>query len=752
MTSSFRGRKNRRVAHRSMRAVAKQKCIGLVLVATCVIAALTLVSGHWPTSFTSPPSLSTQHSTFQRARGRNLLGAVINYTNVTRCGGDPCGSLTPAKKAYYCGIDPFPEDDEIAAAGHNVKSVGALYDFYCEKYGFPPAYDSAVNCGAMTCEALEMGGLVLPLIGMLYMFLGLAIVCDEFFVPALELIVEKGEIDDDVAGATFMAAGGSAPELFTALISTFVAPPSASDTGFGTIVGSAVFNVLFVIGACAIFSKGVLELSWWPLFRDSTFYVIGLSVLAVFFSTGSYDAVKYPASMEWYECLVLLILYVVYVIMMKYNRWLHFYIMHNIIHKKKKKERRLTEQAGGNAAGGSAGGTPSSTKISPKKPAGIMRKESSRSVLLGTLKARAQDGMRDKRNSSMHFRAGVLHLMVSEKSLLETAGIHLVTKVQGDVKATFESIAGESQTITKTELKQLLQCMGLDVEVTADQVNNAFEKLDKNNDLSLDWPEFKEWYSSSEAKIWADCDTVFKEIDQDGDGKISRSELVYLLNQILGREPNQEEVDEAWMELLSKATEEELNNEFADDVMCIPQVLFNEWFAKSVFFENRQNAGAQIEKEGNLCFPPWPEENCQAKLLYLVSLPLIIPLYLTIPNVTKARFEKFFMVSFIMSIAWIAVFACKWRNFICVLCCVWLCVVGCGCMWSHLFMWFVCVHRFHGVACNSHWLGVPNSIGCHGVDFACRWYECTRFAEQYHCCDARKRRHGGFQFHWVQHF
>ena len=287
------------------------------------------------------------------------------------------------------------------------------------------------------------------------------------------------------------------------------------------------FNVLFVIGACAIFSKGVLELSWWPLFRDSTFYVIGLSVLAVFFSTGSYDAVLYPASMEWYECLILLILYVVYVIMMKYNRWLHFYIMHNIIHKKKKKERRQTEKAKAKAQDG----TPSSTKISPKRPMGIQRKESSRSVLLDTLKARAQDGMREKSNSSMHFRAGVLHLMVSEKSLLETAGIHLVTKVQGDVKATFDSIAGESQTITKIELKKLLQCMGLDVEVTAKEVDNAFEKLDKNNDLSLDWPEFKEWYSSSEAKIWADCDTVFREIDQDGDGKISRSELVYLLNQ-----------------------------------------------------------------------------------------------------------------------------------------------------------------------------------------------------------------------------
>ena len=69
---------------------------------------------------------------------------------------------------------------------------------------------------------------------------------------------------EDVAGATLMAAGGSAPELFTSLIGklknsifdlflgVFV---SQSDVGIGTIVGSAVFNVLFVIGMCAIFSK-----------------------------------------------------------------------------------------------------------------------------------------------------------------------------------------------------------------------------------------------------------------------------------------------------------------------------------------------------------------------------------------------------------------------------------------------------------------------------------------------------------------
>lgn len=50
------------------------------------------------------------------------------------------------------------------------------------------------------------------------MFFGLAIVCDDFFVPALEVIIKRFEITEDVAGATLMAAGGSAPEFFTSLI------------------------------------------------------------------------------------------------------------------------------------------------------------------------------------------------------------------------------------------------------------------------------------------------------------------------------------------------------------------------------------------------------------------------------------------------------------------------------------------------------------------------------------------------------
>ncbi|XP_037653199.1 sodium/potassium/calcium exchanger 2 isoform X5 [Choloepus didactylus] len=156
-------------------------------------------------------------------------------------------------------------------------------------------------------EERRKGAIILHVIGMIYMFIALAIVCDEFFVPSLTVITEKLGISDDVAGATFMAAGGSAPELFTSLIGVFIAH---SNVGIGTIVGSAVFNILFVIGMCALFSREILNLTWWPLFRDVSFYIIDLIMLIIFFL----DNV-----IMWWESLLLLAAYFGYVVFMKFN-------------------------------------------------------------------------------------------------------------------------------------------------------------------------------------------------------------------------------------------------------------------------------------------------------------------------------------------------------------------------------------------------------------------------------------------------
>ncbi|VDK44930.1 unnamed protein product, partial [Anisakis simplex] len=129
-------------------------------------------------------------------------------------------------------------------------------------------------------EERRKGAIILHVIGLGYMFIALAIVCDEFFVPSLGVITDKLAISDDVAGATFMAAGGSAPEFFTSVIGVFIAQ---NNVGIGTIVGSATFNILCVLACCTIFSHGVLHLTWWPLFRDVAFYIIALLMLVIFF-------------------------------------------------------------------------------------------------------------------------------------------------------------------------------------------------------------------------------------------------------------------------------------------------------------------------------------------------------------------------------------------------------------------------------------------------------------------------------------
>lgn len=56
-------------------------------------------------------------------------------------------------------------------------------------------------------------------------------------------------LPSDIAGATLMATATSSPELFVNIVGTFV---TEGDIGLGTIVGSAVFNILAVPSCCGL--------------------------------------------------------------------------------------------------------------------------------------------------------------------------------------------------------------------------------------------------------------------------------------------------------------------------------------------------------------------------------------------------------------------------------------------------------------------------------------------------------------------
>jgi K+-dependent Na+/Ca+ exchanger-like protein len=141
----------------------------------------------------------------------------------------------------------------------------------------------------------------------------LAVVTDEFFIISLDEISKKFNLSPDMAGATFMAIGSSAPELFTSLIAV-LRTDGLADIGAGTIVGSAIFNILVIIGASASFRKA--HLNWQPVVRDMLFYAVSIILLLLSFIDGQ---------IVWREALLFVGVYIGYLVaVFNWRTWLPY--------------------------------------------------------------------------------------------------------------------------------------------------------------------------------------------------------------------------------------------------------------------------------------------------------------------------------------------------------------------------------------------------------------------------------------------
>lgn len=163
-------------------------------------------------------------------------------------------------------------------------------------------------------ETFEPWRIILLIGATLISFYWQALVTEERLIPALNIFSKWLELSDDVAGATLMAAGSSAPELFVALVSTFLAQ---SSLGLGTVAGSAVFNQLF-IPAAAIFAakNNCLVLDPRFLYREVFFYLLSLAVM--FFVLNQ----RKPANgddvdhlrIHTFDCVMMISCYIAYVL------------------------------------------------------------------------------------------------------------------------------------------------------------------------------------------------------------------------------------------------------------------------------------------------------------------------------------------------------------------------------------------------------------------------------------------------------
>ena len=144
--------------------------------------------------------------------------------------------------------------------------------------------------------------LILYIFILLLSFYVLAKIVDDYFVAALDEIAVKLKMSHDAAGATLMAIGSSAPELFVAIFA-ILRPGNHETVGIGNIVGSALFNLLAIIGASAIVRKAVIAKQ--GVLRDLFFYAVAIVLLLIILIDGK---------VSYFEAGLLLGVYIFYVI------------------------------------------------------------------------------------------------------------------------------------------------------------------------------------------------------------------------------------------------------------------------------------------------------------------------------------------------------------------------------------------------------------------------------------------------------
>ena len=146
--------------------------------------------------------------------------------------------------------------------------------------------------------------LILPILLILITFLGLAAIVDNFLVPAVYSLRKVFGWTDDQMG-TVISFVSSAPELSVSAVSLFLAATTGNadsgSMGPGTVIGSALFSILFIVGASSWFTTK--KLSWAAIIRDMVFYI--LAVIAVYI-------VVLDQKIVWWEPIILLGLFGIY--------------------------------------------------------------------------------------------------------------------------------------------------------------------------------------------------------------------------------------------------------------------------------------------------------------------------------------------------------------------------------------------------------------------------------------------------------
>ena len=139
----------------------------------------------------------------------------------------------------------------------------------------PEAATGAAEAGATPATAAESPS-IWKLIALTIVGLAVILVSSDYAVDAAVALAKIFNISDRVIGLTIVALGTSLPELVT---SVTAALRGNADLAVGNVVGSCIFNLLFVLGTSAL----ILPIPCAPNFLSDAYVAVGATVLLLLF-------------------------------------------------------------------------------------------------------------------------------------------------------------------------------------------------------------------------------------------------------------------------------------------------------------------------------------------------------------------------------------------------------------------------------------------------------------------------------------
>ena len=133
----------------------------------------------------------------------------------------------------------------------------------------------------------------------------------EFVVDNAKIIAANFGMSDTLIGLTVVALGTSLPELVTSIVA---ARKGDSGIAMGNVVGSCIFNILFILGMAGVIN---------PMTADGAFFIdtgilLGVCGLMMLFAATK----KKTGRTEGIICVAIYVAYTAYIIMRQYGIWI----------------------------------------------------------------------------------------------------------------------------------------------------------------------------------------------------------------------------------------------------------------------------------------------------------------------------------------------------------------------------------------------------------------------------------------------